>query len=117
MSKTFKSVQVDEMAWEEMYNENAGSSLYKKELVEDEDTGMIIHVTKYPAGFINPKHDHPCAHGMYVLKGILHTSRGDYKAGSFVWFPEGEVMWHGATENEDVEIIFITNKKFKINYL
>jgi len=117
MSNVFKSIQADEMAWEEEKNEKAGRSLFKKVLVEDEDTGMLITVTKYPAGFINPKHDHPCAHGMYVLKGILHTSKGDFKPGSFVWFPEGEVMWHGATANEDVEIIFITNKKFFINYL
>ena len=117
MSKSFKAVLADKMEWEEEKNAKAGRSLYKKELIQDDDTGMLVTVTKYPAGFINPKHDHPCAHGMYILKGILHTSRGDFGQGSFVWFPEGEIMWHGATEDQDVEVVFITNKKFEINYL
>ncbi|MDR1069210.1 MAG: cupin domain-containing protein [Gracilibacteraceae bacterium] len=117
MSKVFVRVNVDEMAWEEAPNAKVGRSMFKKELVKDDDTGMMVRVTKYPAGFTNPKHDHPHAHGMYVLKGTLRTSQGDFKPGSFIWFPEGEVMWHGATENEDVEFIFITNKPFVINYL
>jgi quercetin dioxygenase-like cupin family protein len=117
MSKEFKSIDVNAMAWEEEPNEKAGRPLFKKELVKDAETGVGITITKYPAGFINPLHDHHCAHGMYVLKGILHTSKGDFTPGSFVWFPEGETMWHGATEDQDVEIVFVTNKKFTINYL
>ena len=117
MSKDFIGIQFDEMDWEKVTVEKAGKIMFHKELVQDEETGMIVNLVKYPAGFINPKHDHPCAHGMYVLKGILHTSRGDFKPGAFLWFPEGEVMWHGATDEEDVEIVFITNKKFVINYL
>jgi len=117
MSKDFKALNVNAMPWIEEPNEKAGRSLFEKTLISDEDTGMMINIVKYPAGFINPTHNHPCAHGMYVLKGILHTSKGDFGPDSFVWFPEGETMWHGATENLDVEIVFITNKKFKINYL
>jgi quercetin dioxygenase-like cupin family protein len=117
MAGIFKSIDVNEMEWEEEPNAKVGKSLYKKGLIKDEETGMTVTVTKYPAGFINPRHNHPCAHGMYVLKGVLHTSKGDFNPGSFVWFPEGEEMWHGATEKEDVQIIFITNKKFVINYL
>jgi quercetin dioxygenase-like cupin family protein len=117
MSKEFKSMDVNSMPWEEEPNEKVGRPLFKKELVKDEETGVMVHVTKYPAGFMNPKHIHTCAHGMYILKGVLRTSKGDFSPGSFVWFPEGEIMWHGATETQDVEFIFITNKKFIINYL
>jgi len=117
MSKEFKSIKVDELEWIEKPNEKVGKSLFKKDLIDDEETGIKINITKYPAGFINPKHNHPCAHGMYVLKGILHSSKGDFGPGSFVWFPEGETMWHGATENQDDDFIFITNKIFEINYL
>lgn len=105
------------MEWEASFIEPAQKNLYRKILIEDPDTGASVRVLKYPAGFINPQHTHHCAHGMYVLKGTLHTSEGDYTAGSFVWFPEGKTMWHGATENEDVEMLFITNKKFDIHYL
>ncbi|MDR3211368.1 MAG: cupin domain-containing protein [Planctomycetota bacterium] len=110
-------INVEAMEWEAEFNPPTGKNLFKKSLFKDPGTGVGVTITKYPAGFINPKHDHPCAHGMYVLKGILHTSEGDFPPGSFVWFPEGSVMWHGATAEQDVEIVFITNKKFAINYL
>jgi hypothetical protein len=35
----------------------------------------------------------------------------------FVWFPEGEVMEHGASAEGDVTVLFITNKKFRIDYV
>jgi len=37
--------------------------------------------------------------------------------GSFVWFPEGEEMEHGASPSGDVVVLFITNKAFRIDYL
>jgi quercetin dioxygenase-like cupin family protein len=66
---------------------------------------------------INPNHTHPCGHGMYVLEGNLVTHRGTYGPGSFVWFPEGEAMEHGASAQGDVTVVFITNKPFRIDYV
>ena len=43
----------------------------------------------YRAGWTNPWHTHPCAHGIYVLDGSLATHQGTFGPGSFVWFPEG----------------------------
>ena len=68
-------------------------------LMDDPDTGMMILKMVYRAGFTNPWHSHPCAHGVYVLEGTLNTHQGRYPAGSFVWFPEGGVMEHGATQD------------------
>ena len=104
------------LPWEERFIERVGKTLYRKNLVTDPDTGMEIRIVKYPAGFTNPCHTHPCAHGMYVLEGTLVTHAGRFGPGSFVWFPEGEVMEHGATETEDVVVLFITNKPFEIWY-
>lgn len=87
-----------------------------KSLYEDSETGMMIMKMKYDAGFVNPWHTHNCAHGMYVLDGILQTSKGDYGPGEFVWFSEGERMFHGATKENDVNFLFITNKSFDITY-
>ena len=69
------------------------------------------------AGVINPQHTHPCGHGMYVLEGQLVTHRGTYGPGSFVWFPEGEVMEHGASAAADCVVVFIPNKAFRIDYV
>ena len=78
--------------------------------------GMLVRLVKYPAGVINPRHTHPCGHGMYVLEGTLVTHKGNFGPGSFVWFPEGEVMEHGASGAGDVTVVFITNKPFEIHY-
>lgn len=37
-------------------------------------------------------------------------------SGSFVWFPEGMLMEHGATDDGPVTTLFITNKPFDIRY-
>jgi quercetin dioxygenase-like cupin family protein len=78
---------------------------------------MMVLKMVYRAGFTNPWHSHPCAHGIYVLEGALNTHQGRYPAGSFVWFPEGGIMEHGATQDEDCTFLFITNKQFSIHYV
>jgi anti-sigma factor ChrR (cupin superfamily) len=85
-------------------------------LVDDPDTGMQVLKMVYRAGFTNPWHTHPCAHGIYVLEGTLSTHQGDYGPGTFVWFPEGGRMHHGATTAGDCTFLFITNKPFDITY-
>jgi quercetin dioxygenase-like cupin family protein len=113
-----KLVSIDTAAlpWEERYNEFLGKTLYRKNLITDPETGMEIRIVKYPAGVINKLHTHPCAHGMYVLEGTLVTHAGQFGPGNFIWFPEGETMEHGATAEQDVVVLFITNKPFEIHY-
>ena len=50
------------------------------------------------------------------VKRHLADPRGDFGPGSFVWFPEGMTMYHGATEDSDCLMLFITNKPFNIRY-
>ena len=90
------AIDTNALPWEERPNERIGRSLYRKNLIEDPDTGMEIRLVRYPAGIINPSHTHPCGHGMYVLEGALVTHEGQFGPGHFVWFPEGSVMEHGA---------------------
>lgn len=114
--KQLFAVAVDSLPWEERFNETIGRALYRKNLVADPDTGMEIRLVRYPAGVINPLHTHHCAHGMYVLEGNLVTNDGSYGPGTFVWFPEGMAMEHGAAPEGDVTVLFITNKPFDIHY-
>ncbi|SFK72767.1 cupin domain-containing protein [Geodermatophilus ruber] len=86
-------------------------------LVDDADTGMQVMKIVYRAGWTNPWHTHPCAHGIYVLEGRLTTHRGTYGPGTFDWFPEGGVMEHGASADGDCTFLFITNKPFDIHYV
>ena len=54
---------------------------------------------------------------MYVLEGDLVTHQGTFGRGTFVWFPEGTVMEHGASAAGDVTVLFVTNKAFRIDYV
>lgn len=88
-----------------------------KPLFEDSETGASATKIKYQAGFTNTWHTHTTGHGMYVLDGVLNTHKGQFTPGQFVWFPAGEKMYHGATNDNDVIFIFITSKAFDIEYL
>lgn len=116
MSPKLTALNTHDLPWEERFNERIGRALYRKNLIEDAETGMEIRLVRYPAGIVNPSHTHPCAHGMYVLEGKLVTQDGTFGPGHFVWFPEGLVMEHGASAEGDVTVLFITNKRFEIRY-
>jgi quercetin dioxygenase-like cupin family protein len=116
MDQKLIAIDTRQLPWEERFNEKLQRSLFRKNLMEDPETGMEIRLVRYPAGIVNPRHTHPCAHGMYVLEGTLLTHDGSYGPGTFVWFPEGMPMEHGATAEADVTVLFITNKRFEIHY-
>src|SRR5262249_15122354 len=94
------------LPWAEVFNDRIGRALFRKELLMDPETGVMIRLVRYPAGVINPQHTHPCGHGMHVLEGNLVTHQGTFGPGTFVRFPEGEVMEHGASAAGDVTVLF-----------
>ena len=106
-----------EQPWEPVFNERLGRTMFRKELFSDPDTGMMVRLVRYPSGFVTPSHTHPCGHGMYILEGTLVTQKGSFGPGQFVWFPEGEIMEHGASTEGDVIAVFITNKPFRLDYV
>lgn len=105
------------LPWQVRHIDELDADLAVQPLIEDADTGMSVMKLKYFAGFTNTWHAHTCAHGMYVLDGVLKTSAGSFSPGEFVWFPEGPVMEHGATQDHDVTVLFITNKPLDIHYV
>ncbi|HZZ80869.1 MAG TPA: cupin domain-containing protein [Gemmataceae bacterium] len=117
MSGQVIAVDTNAMPWEERFSDKIGKAIYRKEFFSEPETGMIVRLVRYPAGVINPDHTHPCGHGMFVLEGNLVTHKGTFGPGNFVWFPEGEVMQHGASAEADVVVVFITNKAFRIDYV
>jgi len=114
----YQSVVCDSnsMEWLEVPLEQIGATLPIKPFIADPDTGMSCFLLRYAAGFINPWHTHKMSHGMFVLSGTLRTHEGEFGPGSFVWMPEGMTMYHGATEDSDCVVVFITNKPFNIRY-
>lgn len=111
------AIDTNAMPWEERFSAHLGGSHFRKLLLQYPQAGVEIRLLRYPAGFTMSWHTHNCAHGMYVLEGTLVTHAGSYGPGGFVWFPEGMVMQHGATENEDVVMLFINEGKFDIQFV
>ena len=110
------SVNTNTVPWVYIPIPELDHQLPVKPLMEDAETGVSVIKIKYQAGFINSWHTHTTGHGMYVLDGVLRTHKGSFGPGEFVWFPEGERMFHGASDENDAVFIFITNKKFDIHY-
>lgn len=115
-SGELQALDSNSMPWGELYIDQLQVGIPVKAFVSDPDTGMSVQKIRYAAGFTNVWHRHNCAHGIYVLDGILKTHAGSYGPGSFLWFPEGMWMEHGATDDNDVTVLFITNKPFDIRY-
>jgi quercetin dioxygenase-like cupin family protein len=113
----FFAIDANALAWETRMNPHLPAPIFRKALHTDPETGCFFQIVRYPRSVINPSHTHPCAHAMYVLEGTLVTHQGKFGAGSFVWFPEGEVMSHGASSDGDVTVILVSNKSFAINYV
>ena len=88
-----------------------------KFLHNDAATHEVAMLVRYPAGQVNPLHQHSYGHGMYVLQGHLKTHRGVYGPGSFVWFPGDEPMSHGATAEEDVVVLFLRPAEMTTTYV
>ena len=101
---------------EASFNPKLGVDLGRLMLRKDPQTATEIRMIRYPKGVLNPAHTHPCGHGIFVLEGRLKTHRGEYGPGTWVWFPKGQVMEHGATDDADVVGIFITDGAFEIIY-
>ena len=105
------------MPWETLTDEHVGATFKDLKMVLDERTGMRVNLSVYPAGYYKPKHIHSCAHGIYVISGTLKTDEGEFGPGAFVWYPEGTVMSHGATDREACVFLYIQDKAGELTYL
>jgi len=113
---TLTSKDTGKMDWDILDIPQINAKLPVKMLQSDPETGMTAILVKYEKGFMNTWHTHPTAHAMYVIEGTLVTHQGEFGPGSWVWFPEGGWMQHGATATSDVVVLFVTPKKFDIKY-
>lgn len=111
------STDVNAMQYKECPCDHNGMSDFGKYFFNDTDTGVSVKLNTYPKGWMTNWHTHNCSHGIFMLDGILKTSTGTFGPGSFIWWPEGIVAEHGATEFTDATFLFITNKKFDLTWV
>ena len=83
-----------------------------KVLSADEDTGAVAAVVKFPAGYVEPKHGHPCGHDIYIVQGaLINTETGQATSkGMYFYAPAGDI--HGpfrVPEDEDCIFFIVTD--------
>lgn len=88
-----------------------------QDVLTPDEVGFHIQVLDYPPKYTTVWHIHHCSHAIYVLDGMLKTHEGYYGPGSFIWGPEGQKMEHGATDDTNAVVLFITDKPFDLIYL
>jgi quercetin dioxygenase-like cupin family protein len=112
----FSAVNSDSLQWSGNRAHRDRVQYFMKPLFTKSRSGPHVVLVRYPAGTMNPAHSHPTGHGMYVLKGRLVTHRGTFGPGTYVWFPPGETMTHGATEDGDSVVLFIVGGDSRTDY-
>jgi quercetin dioxygenase-like cupin family protein len=112
----FRAVHSESVQWDRNQAAQSVVTYFIRPLFEDQRTGDRVLLVRYPPGEINPSHFHPAAHGMYVLKGTLVTHLGTFGPGTYVWFPPYEVMWHGATRDQEVVVLFMAGRNLSTHY-
>lgn len=114
---TFHAKSAHELDWSRNQGHQDQVTYFTKPLHYNPRTGDSVMLVRYPAGEMNPMHEHPVGHGIYVLQGTLVTHRGNFGRDTFVWFPPNEPMTHGAGPDEDLVALFTRSKNFRTNYL
>lgn len=104
----FRALDTPAMQWAHGHDESVAFDM--KFLYRDPGTHENFMLLRYPAGQVNRDHVHTHGHAMYVLQGHLVTHKGSYGPGSFVWFPAGELLTHGAPPDEDVVVLFVRHE-------
>jgi quercetin dioxygenase-like cupin family protein len=93
-----KRVDADTLEWEEPPRGYYLTDVKQKVLWEDEKTGAIVALVKFPPGIADKVHSHPEANQfLYGLSGEIELRDGSKAAveGIFVHIHKGEK--HGAT--------------------
>jgi len=111
-----QAIRLADLTFNRRQNPVTGKSYDTARVLKDEETGLEAIYVHYPAGAVTPAHTHPCAHGLLVISGLLHTQSGQFGPGDLVWYPEGSIGEHGATAKEPVTALLFTNKPFGIDY-
>jgi hypothetical protein len=88
-------VDTNTATWELFPLAYIGANLERVPMMSDPETGMMVLKMVYRAGFTNPWHSHPCAHGVYVLEGLEDHLELDRDRNRGPRHPAGHPAQHG----------------------
>ena len=80
-----------------------------KVLSADEKTGAVAAIVKFPAGYLEPKHGHPCGHDILVIQGkLVNPETGqELSKGMYFYAPKEDIHGPFQVPNEEDCIFFV----------
>jgi len=80
-----------------------------KVLSNDKESGALAAIVKFPAGYSEPKHAHPCGHDILIIKGkLVNTENGqEVSKGMYFYAPKGQMHGPFQVPKEEDCIFFI----------
>ena len=98
----------DKTGWLWIDEEDGG--FFDKPMISDPLNGAEMKFAHYGTGYWKGEHRHGCAYGVYVIDGEYKVGDRRLRPGSFVWNPAGKSISHGASEDKDCRILYISNR-------
>jgi quercetin dioxygenase-like cupin family protein len=80
-----------------------------KVVSSDEETGAVAAIVKFPAGYVEPKHGHPCGHDILIIQGKLVNpeSGQEISKGMYFYAPKGDIHGPLQVPKEEDCIFFV----------
>jgi anti-sigma factor ChrR (cupin superfamily) len=81
-----------------------GNGVQVKILYRDEETEHTDMLVKFPAGYVEPRHNHASSHSIMVLEGLQIAQGEHMQPGDYVWADGSEP--HGPFEYPEGCVVF-----------
>lgn len=81
--------------WSPVEAEGLPAGAMIKILKSNPETGAIVALVKFPAGYLEPKHYHPAGHHILILEGQLEILETGQKLSKGMYFYAPKEFVHG----------------------
>lgn len=98
----------DKTGW--LQKEENGRCFSDKPMISDPLNGAVIKFSHYGAGYRKEEHHHASSFGVYVIDGEYTVGERTIRPGSLIWNPSGNMILHGASEEKDCRLLYISNR-------
>lgn len=105
MGKAFQTAHRWEIDWQDDVDVlTLGSGVQVKIYYQDREAEHIDLLIKFPAGYVEPRHNHDSSHSVIVLEGLQIAEGEPMRPGDYVW-ASGERP-HGPFEYPEGCVVF-----------
>ena len=103
--KGFITIATDEIDWEEDTLMTLPKGPKSKILARDESRNLMDMMTKFPPGYVEPRHTHDSSHNIAILDGKMIIEGKTLTRGSYVYAEPN--IEHGPYEYPEGCVVFV----------